>query len=226
MRRARQMIEPRERRPGYCTWCRQPVPPKRRTWCSDACVYEYRIRTDPRLMRRELRRRDHEVCKECGLDCRWLARCLRLLGDLDLQVHTEETAQMLRWTRLPPPAPRLPFGREVPPQMAAWMEETERLRPRWGPVLHRTTTDGRIVALDKKERPYRDWRDWWCCEVLGLSRADARRRSYWEADHVVPVAEGGGDLGLDNLQTLCLWCHRKKSTSDCRRIKTKKQVDG
>ena len=34
------------------------------------------------------------------------------------------------------------------------------------------------------------------------------RRSLWEADHVVPVAEGGGGCGLDNLRTLCIPCHR------------------
>ncbi len=25
----------------------------------------------------------------------------------------------------------------------------------------------------------------------------------WEVDHVVPVVEGGGECGLDNLRTLC-----------------------
>jgi 5-methylcytosine-specific restriction endonuclease McrA len=34
------------------------------------------------------------------------------------------------------------------------------------------------------------------------------RRSLWDADHVVPVAEGGGECDLDNLRTLCLRCHR------------------
>ena len=223
MRRARQMIAPLERVVGTCTWCRGAVPPKRRTWCSQACVYEYRIRTDPRFMRRELRRRDHEVCQQCGLDCRGLARFLRMLGAMDLQVHTEETARMLRWSRLTHAPSRPAFGREMTPQMAAWIEEIDRLRPKWGPVNHRTTTDGRIVALDKSERPYRNWRDWWGCEVMGLTRADARRRSYWEADHRVTVAEGGGGLGLENLVTLCLWCHRKKSADDNRRIRAKRR---
>jgi 5-methylcytosine-specific restriction protein A len=34
-----------------------------------------------------------------------------------------------------------------------------------------------------------------------------RRRSFWDADHVVPVTEGGGECDLSNLRTLCLWCH-------------------
>jgi 5-methylcytosine-specific restriction endonuclease McrA len=33
----------------------------------------------------------------------------------------------------------------------------------------------------------------------------------WECDHVVSVADGGGSCGLENLQTLCSICHRKKT---------------
>ena len=35
-----------------------------------------------------------------------------------------------------------------------------------------------------------------------------KRRSLWDADHVVPVAEGGGECDLSNMRTLCLKCHR------------------
>ena len=37
----------------------------------------------------------------------------------------------------------------------------------------------------------------------------ARQMSWWEADHIVPVAEGGGQCGLENYRTLCIRCHRK-----------------
>jgi len=33
----------------------------------------------------------------------------------------------------------------------------------------------------------------------------------WEVDHIVPVGDGGGGCGLDNLQTLCVPCHRAKT---------------
>ncbi len=36
---------------------------------------------------------------------------------------------------------------------------------------------------------------------------------WWDADHIRPVAEGGGVCGLDNLQTLCLACHRQKTAA-------------
>jgi 5-methylcytosine-specific restriction enzyme A len=34
------------------------------------------------------------------------------------------------------------------------------------------------------------------------------RRSLWDADHIVPVVEGGGECDLENIRTLCLKCHR------------------
>lgn len=35
------------------------------------------------------------------------------------------------------------------------------------------------------------------------------RRSLWDADHIVPVVEGGGSCDLSNIRTLCLRCHRE-----------------
>lgn len=33
----------------------------------------------------------------------------------------------------------------------------------------------------------------------------------WQADHIVEVRHGGGGCGLDNFQTLCTDCHKKKT---------------
>lgn len=35
----------------------------------------------------------------------------------------------------------------------------------------------------------------------------------WEADHIIPVCEGGGCCGLENYQTLCLKCHKAESAT-------------
>ena len=35
---------------------------------------------------------------------------------------------------------------------------------------------------------------------------EGSRKSLWDADHVVPVAEGGGQCDLSNMRTLCLRC--------------------
>jgi 5-methylcytosine-specific restriction enzyme A len=35
-----------------------------------------------------------------------------------------------------------------------------------------------------------------------------KRKSWWEADHILPVVEGG-DSNLENIRTLCIPCHRR-----------------
>lgn len=42
-------------------------------------------------------------------------------------------------------------------------------------------------------------------------------REPWECDHIVPVAEGGGDLGFENLQVLCVPCHKRKTAEQAAR---------
>ena len=33
----------------------------------------------------------------------------------------------------------------------------------------------------------------------------------WDADHIIPVKNGGGQCGLDNLRTLCIKCHKNET---------------
>ena len=40
-------------------------------------------------------------------------------------------------------------------------------------------------------------------------RKKDRLRPLWQADHTVPVVEGGGGAPVSSLRTLCLECHRK-----------------
>ena len=35
-----------------------------------------------------------------------------------------------------------------------------------------------------------------------------QRTSLWDADHIIPVIEGGGECDLSNIRTLCIRCHR------------------
>ena len=42
--------------------------------------------------------------------------------------------------------------------------------------------------------------------LWGLTRL--ARKSLWDADHISPVSEGGGECDLSNLRTLCIHCHR------------------
>lgn len=54
--------------------------------------------------------------------------------------------------------------------------------------------------------------DAWIKEIEKLAIPKGRqRKSLWDADHIVPVCEGGGETGLDNFRTLCIWCHRAET---------------
>jgi hypothetical protein len=35
------------------------------------------------------------------------------------------------------------------------------------------------------------------------------RKTFYDADHIKPVSQGGGECGLEGLRLLCLWCHAK-----------------
>src|SRR5690606_5885236 len=68
---------------AICRWCRTPVQRPRRTFCSDACVHEWKIRSSPSYVRSEVKKRDKGICRLCGLNV--------------VKVHRE-------WTRAKPPA--------------------------------------------------------------------------------------------------------------------------
>jgi 5-methylcytosine-specific restriction enzyme A len=116
---------------NLCRWCSLEVPEGRRTFCSEFCVHEWRLRTDPGYLREQVFKRDRGVCAQCGIDT--VAEALHLK-------RLRGAARLARF--------------------AAW-----GLRP-------------------------------------------GGRHSLWDADHILPVAEGGGECDLENLRTLCLKCHR------------------
>jgi len=109
------------------------VPKGRLTFCSDWCVEEWRLRTDPGYIREKVLKRDRGVCTQCGVDC-----------------------------------------------LAAWSR------------LKRLRGASRLKAQ-------LEW---------GLRPGSAARKSLWDADHIIPVIEGGGECDLENIRTLCLKCHR------------------
>jgi 5-methylcytosine-specific restriction endonuclease McrA len=49
------------------------------------------------------------------------------------------------------------------------------------------------------------------------------RKSLWDADHILPVAEGGGECDLQNIRTLCLICHRRVTRELIERLRRAKQ---
>jgi len=132
----RQSLEKGQNQRALCRWCRLEVPHGRYTFCSEWCVHEWRLRSDPGYLRDQVWERDRGVCASCGAD----------------------TA-------------------------AAYAD------------LKRSRGGHRVRLLN----------------CWGLRRLN--RRSLWDADHIVPVVEGGGECDLSNLRTLCLACHRRETAA-------------
>jgi 5-methylcytosine-specific restriction endonuclease McrA len=124
-----------------CRWCGKEVAKGRRTFCSDACVHDWKLRTDPAYLRGKVFERDKGVCARCGADTVALRRDMRKL----------DYAARRQFLKL-------------------W-----RLR-------------------------------------------EGSRKSLWDADHIVPVAEGGGQCDLSNMRTLCLLCHREATAALRKRL--------
>lgn len=135
-----------------CRWCGTETAPPRRTWCSQACVDEWLVRSSGARLRHVVHERDQGVCALCGLDTAKLARILK---------H---------------------FSRSL---------------------------DVMTLAVPDGERLYNVRRTarWAIFERLGF----IPDRTFWEADHIVPVVRGGGSCGLENIRTLCIPCHRDET---------------
>ena len=67
------------RQKGLCRWCGAAVPKGRFTFCGDACVHEWKLRTDPGYLREQVFARDRGVCALCGVDTEALRRDKRKL---------------------------------------------------------------------------------------------------------------------------------------------------
>ena len=97
----------------------------------------------------------------------------------------------------------------------------------------RRTHDGIVGDMASRDNPeYWAWEQPWRDERRSHYKAllaqwgpwySANRR-YWEADHIIPVIEGGGCCGLSNYQTLCLKCHKADTASLARRRAEQRDV--
>ncbi|MDA8346965.1 MAG: HNH endonuclease [Thermaerobacter sp.] len=157
---------------ALCRWCQKPVPKGRHSWCSQACVDEYMIRSSPASARAHVFQRDKGVCARCGADTGTLEAAIR-----DLR------ARWKRWRWADSPA-----------------AEGEELDEEWRKLCE---------SSGVRYRP--GWLKW------GFSATHL-----WEAHHIVPVVEGGGECGLDGYETLCLRCHKAETAAlAARRAKPK-----
>lgn len=54
---------------GHCRGCGKPVPPGRRSWCSEECIERMKVANWPGHARMRVFERDKGVCSSCGADC-------------------------------------------------------------------------------------------------------------------------------------------------------------
>ena len=97
-------------------------------------------------------------------------------------------------------------------------EATPTRRMRW--CSKGCREQGYIAAgIRSKARVHK--RDKGVCAICGIDTNAAGIPC--EVDHILPVCEGGGCCGLDNLRTLCQACH-KKETAKLAKRRSKSQV--
>jgi 5-methylcytosine-specific restriction endonuclease McrA len=53
----------------------------------------------------------------------------------------------------------------------------------------------------------------------------ADRHGSWDADHTLPVVEGGGECGLDGYRTLCRPCHKSETAKLAARRAEKRRAE-
>ncbi|CAM9713801.1 unnamed protein product [Ectocarpus sp. 6 AP-2014] len=97
----RATMERGERGYPLCRFCNEEVPSARRTFCSDACVHEHRIRTQESYVRKCLLVRDGGQCAECGVDAAGLYKRARAAWICECSVVSKREAVALEMVGTP-----------------------------------------------------------------------------------------------------------------------------
>ena len=140
-------------------------------------------------------------------------------GWVDRRAHPSRdgraSRESCRWCRGQVPKGRFTFC--SPQCVHHWKLRTDpgylrqQVLLRDGGVCAQCGLDTEALRKDKRKLDYNARRqfekDW------GL------RRHLWDADHIVPVAEGGCECDLANMRTLCLQCHRQATATLLKRLR-------
>ena len=160
--------------------CGRPPGKGRRTWHSQECVDRWMVANSSQYVRDKLFERDKGVCAMCGVDSEKAKRRAEAASSHWWSRWHGFYARIESWHR------RHGWNVVVPDFLNAKNDRFEC----WSPRVR--------SAMDKR---------------LNAMRAEGwnvhRQSSWWEADHIVPVVEGGGQCDLSNFRTLCVRCHWK-----------------
>lgn len=174
----------------YCG-CGQEIPANTKRRTSVPGHYEaWRQHSDLPYIRRQVFERDRGVCQLCGVDTAIKARTAR------------ETERLLRWLAM----------RHAEALFHAGQLD---IFPGFTPAAKRYST-ARRRALGEHHADYRDvssWADYWVTEQMTdrFGTTMGSQCHTWEADHIIPVSEGGGGCGIEGYRTLCIECHRRET---------------
>ena len=93
---------------------------------------------------------------------------------------------------------------------------------------------GRAIKLKELQEHYEEimndaWimehMDWEVREELDLPRISFNKEWFnVEVDHIKAVALGGGMWDINNMQTLCVGCHKLKTKEDMKKLKNAKEI--
>jgi 5-methylcytosine-specific restriction protein A len=182
---------------ALCRGCGKEVPKGKISWCSQACIDARLVISDTAHQAKLVEDRDHGICGVCGLDCIGLFRELE-----ELRLHETEALMMTH--------------RMVYCCHTTW---------RWGRCGHgpcRLDGARNIISRWLPVGPELQVR----CRAVGLPESHWNlARRLWEIDHIVPVVEGGGSCGLENLRTLCVVCHRQETRKLAKRRSKRNRRD-
>lgn len=207
----RRTAEHRQQRPrftteGLCRWCGKAVPSGRKSWCSEACVEDFKVRNHPQALRAHLLARDGGVCHDCGLEAHllrvavvWL---LQAIHPSSWRAYLDERG--LSWLRVKTDRWKVRAWIETPTPESEYHASCVRMA--W-------LAEAEAHGLGKFPSRTR----WMSEECVGHT---------WEADHDTPLADGG-DHGPAAVVTRCVPCHKAKTKAEAkRRAENRRKAEG
>lgn len=189
---------------GFCRRCRKPVVKPKRNWCSQKCIDDALIESRGSAARQAVFERDHGICSDCGFNAViWQGR-LDAARRLDMALIRLECS--LCGTELPTDAFAYPKTLRCPEDGGSY--RCSRYIHHRQAVINELVTNHRFIA-----------------KTLGRFLLDGSVH-LWEADHIVPVVEGGGGCGLEGYRTLCVPCHKTHTAALARRSIHRRKMEG
>jgi len=149
-----------------------------------------------------------KLCRWCGLDVKRLSKHRRTFCS-DECVHEFNLRSSSSYAR------EYIGKRDKYTCQLCGLECRGLIRQLWKYVneeMPRLKRDNAIYADYKNYRHARKALEVEFFEKRGLPWVNTSNRStFYDIDHILPVVEGGGKAGEDNLRCLCLICHRKET---------------